>query len=77
MKKRVFLSALKEISRVIEEWDEECYDEQISKELLFSKYLPKGEDWNAIEKYVIRIFVGKDEKEKTEKDSLGKSAQSA
>jgi len=60
IKKRIFLSILKEIKRNIDDWNEEEYNKFTENgELVFKKFLPE-DDWNVLVGHTITITVKQD-----------------
>ena len=56
MKKRVFVSILKEIRQSIEEWTEEEFQERLENgHLNFKKFLPSKDDWNRPVAHTVKI----------------------
>lgn len=76
MNKRQLWAVLKEITSVIDGWDDEMY-EGSKDNLMFAKYLPRTGDWNNFKKCVIKIIIDTEENDEKETERTGKSSQSA
>jgi hypothetical protein len=78
MRKIQMWSTLKEILSVIDGWDKETFEREKEKdEMTFHKFLPGPADqWNVLDKYVIKIKIYKENFNEQEEDSARKSTQS-